>query len=528
MARATQAARPARLGRPAAIVIALALCAGVAHGDGPRTTAIGFDHTLHTRDVEVSGASEIACARCHDVKAGRLVGRPGHAACFGACHGASPATPRRGTTLALEPDRVKLCTNCHAEAVLVAPFSGRLAVPYPPYTIDRDFNLTLGHAQHRAVACTLCHDPVARERPAARGRPAAHEPAPHARCSGCHDGTPTAGHAFAMAACATCHPRAVGKPQPPELAAVQNTVTAVFSHASHAARGAAGRDCVTCHAKIREAAGTELPRPTAKDCASCHDGKQAFAVTAACSRCHDAPKDPYDVDRPDARFHHDGAHAPVIASEPCSTCHLLDAKTGEVSIAGHAACTACHADDFGERHPKKCGACHNATEPWRRLRADRPPPETTEFGASLEHAKHPGSCVHCHTLTTPATQLRPPRGHGLCEGAGCHATTGGAAPQLSRCAACHQLGLVAARAAKSLANPWSVRLAFDHRQHAQDHDGAPVACITCHTSLVGPIVDLATPAKATCAPCHDGARAFKLTGTTCRRCHTGGVPGGRR
>ncbi|MEP6866180.1 MAG: cytochrome c3 family protein [Deltaproteobacteria bacterium] len=486
----------------ALIVVVLAALAAVACGE-TRTTAIGFDHTVHARNVDVSGASPIACTRCHEQKAGRLIGKPGHAACFGTCHGAAPTGVKRGAKLAIGEDRLKLCTNCHAEAALVAPSTGTLAVPYPPYRIDRDFNLALSHAKHRDVTCTQCHD-LSSTKP----------PAPHARCAGCHDGK---AKAFAMTTCETCHPPAVGKPQPPELKAVQNTVTAIFSHATHAARGGAGKDCATCHAKIRESDASELPRPTAGDCAHCHDGKQAFSVTASCTKCHAAPADAFLVDRPETRFRHDASHAALLASEPCTTCHVLDAKTGEVHIADHSACTQCHAEDFGLRHPKKCGACHNATEPWRHLRADRPLPDSTEFGASLDHAKHTGACTSCHSLRTPTTQLRSPRGHAACLGNGCHAASGGAAPQLVNCAACHRLGLAAERLAKRIADPWSVRLGFTHAAHQN------AACKDCHTALVGPLVTLATPAKATCAPCHDGTRAFKLTGTTCRRCHTGGV-----
>ncbi|MEO8554689.1 MAG: cytochrome c3 family protein, partial [Kofleriaceae bacterium] len=110
-------------------LVVLLVLMGVARADGPRATAIGFDHTVHARNVDVSGAAPIDCTRCHDQKAGRLVGRPGHAACFGTCHGPAPKTARTR----LEPDRLKLCTSCHAEAALVAPFAGTLAVGYPPY-----------------------------------------------------------------------------------------------------------------------------------------------------------------------------------------------------------------------------------------------------------------------------------------------------------------------------------------------------------------------------------------------------------
>ena len=60
----------------------------------------------------------------------------------------------------------------------------------------------------------------------------------------------------------------------------------------------------------------------------------------------------------------------------------------------------------------------------------------------------------------------------------------------------------------------AVRRAFEHAAH-------PGACTSCHTDLHGDdVVKLAVPAKATCASCHEGKTAFKLTGTTCTRCHT--------
>ena len=55
-------------------------------------------------------------------------------------------------------------------------------------------------------------------------------------------------------------------------------------------------------------------------------------------------------------------------------------------------------------------------------------------------------------------------------------------------------------------------------------DGSPLACTACHVQLAAvSIVDLPTPPKATCAGCHDGKHTFKLTGTTCRKCHVNGA-----
>ncbi|HEU4611435.1 MAG TPA: cytochrome c3 family protein [Kofleriaceae bacterium] len=470
----------------------------------------GFDHIVHDRDLDVKGVGVLPCARCHVESHGKLVGKPGHTACFGECHGDAPKRPRRGAKPVIG-DAMRLCTSCHDDAVLARPFTGKLPARYPPYREEPDFNIAFGHQQHGAVACTLCHD--------LRAKPA--KTTPHQRCLGCHDGSGAAGHGPAMSACAGCHPRAVGMPQPPELTPLRDSVSAVFSHARHAARGNAGKDCATCHAPIRATNDTELPRPTQAECATggCHDGKAAFATTVACTRCHDHAPDRFEVARPTERFTHSGVHADVVKARTCNACHPLSAR-GEIEVSGHAACSECHAADFGARSPKICGACHNASEPWRKLVADRALPDRTEFGAMIDHTKHRQACTTCHTLRTAGSQLRTPRGHAACLGSGCHANRTGPVPRFETCNGCHRLGLASEREATRLSAPWSVRRAFDHATHRRTHDDHDVACTACHTQLGGNVLELATPQKPACLPCHDtGKGAFKLTGTTCTRCH---------
>lgn len=486
-----------RLVTALAVLIALfAVARAAPPGGGAAGGAVGFDHLVHDRNVVVAGAESPPCLRCHAIKAGALVGRPGHAACFGACHGAPPAAGERAG------DRVKVCTACHAEAQL-AP-GARAAVAYPPYRIERDFSIALGHKRHHAVACAQCHT----------GKPASG----HARCAGCHDGSSASGRGPAMTACAGCHTPAVGAPLPPRIRRAEISVAGAFSHGKHAARGGDGARCVTCHRPVLATDDNLLPAPDAPSCAAarCHDGAAAFPLTAACTRCHVDPNLPgFKVERPDARYSH-ATHAEV--GKPCATCHPLT-RTGEVAVVGHAPCAPCHAEDFGRREPTICGACHNGTEPWRALVADRGPPERTEFGAMLDHAKHPAPCATCHNLTTPAVELRPPRGHRACTGKACHAIASGPAPRLGACEACHRRSLALDRQTARRTAPWSVRSKFDHKAHAAR--GGAERCETCHVELGPDVVALATPPKATCAPCHDGTTAFKLTGTTCTRCHQG-------
>jgi c(7)-type cytochrome triheme protein len=504
-----------------AVLVTALVAAGVAAGApapaapgapvapvAPGTRAIGFEHNLHDRDVVVSGAESLPCARCHTMRGGALVGKPDHAACFGACHG---PPPRRGAgSNAGSNGRLAICTACHAEATLLAPRPGAFPVHYPPYTLEPNFGITVGHKRHREIACAQCH--------------AARKPAPHKRCAGCHDGSGAPGRGPAMTACTGCHTPATGAPLPPSILPAEINVKGTFSHARHAARGPEGGTCVACHRTLLETDDNVLPAPGAATCAAarCHDGAAAFAITASCTRCHLDPNQPgFKVERPADRYSH-ATHAAVQL--PCATCHPLT-RTGEVIVVGHAPCVTCHAEDFGRRQPRICGACHNATEPWRALIADRGPRERTEFGATIDHGKHAAACTSCHVLTTATTQLRPPRGHRACTGTACHAVASGPAPRLGACEGCHRQGLALDRQVARLAAPWSVRTRFDHASHARASRGTPVGCDACHVDLRAPdVTALATPPKATCAPCHDGTSAFKLTGTTCTRCHQGANP----
>jgi c(7)-type cytochrome triheme protein len=224
--------------------------------------------------------------------------------------------------------------------------------------------------------------------------------------------------------------------------------------------------------------------------------------------------------RPAAPFAHP-APAGGVVLDAGAACHRL-AAGGEPRSTGHGACTACHAEHFVAPRPGICGACHASTEPWRALTVDRMPSPTSDFGASLDHGRHRAlACERCHSLDTAARELRPPRGHVACSGSGCHAASGGPPPALAACAACHGLGVERTRTAERTAAPWSVRTRFRHGGHRVDRAGVALPCGSCHsaTTAAGDGAMPAPPAKVTCAPCHDGKIAFKMSGHGCARCH---------
>lgn len=492
---------PAAWTRRLALAIALLALAHVGAW-AQAGAATGFDHTRHDGKVTITGAPSIACASCHVPGPRGAIGvRPGHAACFGACHGAPPV---RGQPV--DAARAPVCLTCHAPASLTAP---RPTVAYPPYRLDPDYGLTFTHARHAAGDCTTCHAQPGGTKP---------RPAPHARCLTCHATT-----APQMSDCAGCHPAGTGANLSPHAVSSDLPVGDAFDHARHRRRspGAPALACATCHVATARAAGLELPTPTVASCSlgGCHDGAAAFATTERCTRCHiRAPAGSFVVARPTARFSHSDHAGPTLGAA-CAGCHPL-AADGQIRTAGHAACTgaACHAADFAARQPTICGACHVATEPWRALTPDRSPPSTSEFGVEISHQGHAAiACARCHRHDTATTELRPERGHGACIGAGCHEAAGGPAPTMTACAACHGLGQEAARRRQRTEAPWTVRARFRHGPH----DPAAVACADCHVDVAAAttVAAIAGPPKAACAGCHDGARAFRMTGHGCARCH---------
>jgi c(7)-type cytochrome triheme protein len=455
-----------------------------------------FDHVKHAAQTK----DAIACTSCHATTKTGLGAKPSHATCFGKCHGPAPSLPTKGKKLVVEPARMAVCTTCHTQGSLEA---GTDKKSFAPNVRDpsADFALAIGHKRHANVTCAQCH--------------AQTKPAPHTRCASCHVGG--AGKGPTMSLCTGCHFPADKTPQ---LVEAKILVRSAFSHAKHATRGAAAK-CATCHAGVTDTDARELEHPTAKTCAiaGCHDGKAAFPPTEACTKCHqDVPVGKFDVARPPGQFSH-AFHLAYVSFVACTTCHPV-AKSGEVGLADHAQCASCHEEDFGARSPKICSACHDATEPWRKLNPDRPSLPKSEFGASLDHDKHRAACTNCHNLTTASAQLRPPRGHTSCAGKGCHAVSGGAPPTFVNCGACHDLGIEERRETQREAATWSVRKLFTHAKHERAPDGNALACTTCHLDVGGSdLLSIATPPKSTCVPCHDGQTSFKITGTGCSKCH---------
>ena len=529
-----------------ALVLPAAPAGGIPGRGGP--PADGFDHIAHQGRVVARAVAPPPCSRCHRTAAGgRLSGKPGHASCFGDCHGPTPARATPGRAYPVDDAREKLCHACHRPAHIARlerGARGRVPAAFPPYDGDRDFALTMSHAAHARVerGCRACHaepaEPGSRDVARARRQ---HAGAPHARCASCHERSPAPG-GVGMQSCNACHAQAVGPSRGPRRDPGAYPVRSRFSHRRHLARMGGGDrvQCRACHAGAVAESGELVPTPGKEHCRPCHDGKRAFSlVEPACRRCHGPP----DRERPvpvleRSRFSH-RAHAAGRPGLACTTCHALDGRGAPVTaLRGHAPCAdaGCHDGDFAAAAPVTCGVCHVRAEPWREQHADPTPADTTEFGAEFSHRAHLAArpapidapCTRCHR-PAPDGRFETRSGHAACAGARCHGPArGGAAPRLSSCSGCHSLGRAAARERAQADRRWSVRQRFTHAPHAAE-PGAParpVRCTECHAATLASdrLAAMQPPRKQSCARCHDGRTSFKLTGHTCGRCHTPAAP----
>ncbi|ACY15249.1 cytochrome c3 family protein [Haliangium ochraceum] len=556
----------ARLGRADEQPAAEAL-AGSALAARVPTGPTGYEHAAHAAANAAAGGAEIPCQRCHSLGRQGQVAAVGHAACFGACHGAAPRRWPQTWASAAEAERRPLCLSCHS-AALFAPAGPGAPPPSRRYAAPRTaratpaFALRMSHLGHVSATggsggCTACHAPMSRVDRGARGRAGARAGAAragaaaaraHARCVRCHAPDADAAAAGAagpqpLSACTSCHQPAGEGPARPSL--IASAAPAEFSHARHSARGLSA--CGDCHEAVAEAADNALPTPSTAACATCHDGERAFSVlTPSCTRCHSARLSRSGPRPPRGPGFSHVMHRARGLDLPCRRCHSLDAAgVPQPPASDHGPCSdaGCHRREFSSAEPIICGACHVGTDPSRPLYFTPGARADTEFGARYSHRAHPGAsdqaCAGCHRQRTALRQRGLPRTHATCSGAGCHelpATEGegegegddaepdaATAPlPLTACEGCHRIGRAAARRAVRLGAPWSVRARFDHERHERPpFTAAARACTSCHQDVAAAdsVEAIASPPKQSCAPCHDGGAAFKLTGHECVRCH---------
>lgn len=259
------------------------------------------------------------------------------------------------------------------------------------------------------------------------------------------------------------------------------------------------------------------------------------------------------------------------AAVSCDACHTIDQDGTLVGRPDHNRCFAvCHTPmppsrvlgrpyRVDEDLARQCRTCHSADALADAARGGRTrltvsyPPYgigcgrdddsecDIDFSIQMSHAKHDRAatetgrdCGACHM--TVGTSARPSTDmHARC--AACHAravdvrtgvdepdtekrtqASGARMPPMTACTACHRPAHGPRTRPSMNRGAFPVTKAFSHARHASVE---PLRCRTCHTAVARvDTTELPSPTMAACQSCHNGTRAFRATGPTCRRCHT--------
>jgi hypothetical protein len=460
-----------------------------------------FSHAAHAARLAAKGKAESPCASCHQLRGADFApippGKNNHHPCID-CHGPS------------EFSRGPKCLTCHSSIRGFKP--GRPW--FPPYVQPGEFHVGFPHAKHvggagqAAETCGGCH-----AKQEGRGGAGASGKS-HGACGICHasDVKP------AMSDCAGCHQPGPAPPaaHPAEEPSIYRT-TQKFDHAAHA-RKVAQRGlkpaCNACHLGL--SAQDPPARPTMQMCEGCHDGRTAFDARGNhCGSCHSTPPDAKlsPLPAPQKQFHHEAHQALNVKISDCASCHApgLDWKAVHAGRNNHQPCQQCHAAEFRMPGQPICLTCHERNDPFT-PNPLRPTPKdeatrTRDWRVGqVPHPPHLAARVACATCHPKEANAAPTvLGHALC--GQCHKE--GAKTTLAMCGACHVSASqkLAARADR----PWSTRARFVHDdKHRQ-------GCDSCHRTAGAP--DLTPPTMKGCATCHEGAKAFKVTGFECAKCH---------
>ena len=486
-------------------------------------------HGCHGDRANHKGTLGAQCERCHQVGGWKLVKH-------------SPAQHR----FALVGKHDLKCVSCHAAGAHLAPDQ-----------VCRDC-----HAQPHSgtsAPCLTCHNLVdfqtvtyTKHTFSPASLPGKHAAA---KCIGCHPGFGFAGTTVQcaschrkdqpheqLAACDSCHVgrglswkpvtlRRATPTQPPSIYQVGSS----FDHVTHAqkvtARGLQPK-CGACHAALNF-----TQRPSMQSCESCHDGQtlgqkdqknRVFdALGTQCVRCHKAPAVlPTLTTSSPAPFSHEAHAKRQVTVDDCRMCHGAGVEWQKVRAGRdqHRPCQKCHAAEFRKSGQPICLVCHLRADPF----APNPLRPPLAVGAEwrrgdVPHSAHAAAELPCQTCHLAEAGLAPSSGSSI----GGHAVCGrchiaGTPLTLERCSACHTLASAPRQARPD--RPWSTRARF---RHDQPHREQP--CESCHRGVAPaapgatamaawPLMNL--PTMGDCASCHNGSKAFKVTGFECARCHT--------
>jgi len=357
---------------------------------------------------------------------------------------------RRHYTMA-EMERTKSCGACHTGVKAFSVSSEKDCVRCHKgkprdisYKIKGFGEATFSHSTHIAKtggACRSCHGKIITGK--AKSVSMA-EMEKGKTCGACHNGK----KAFSVTAnCDRCHK---GSPKPKDIVfTIPGTNPATFSHAVHTAAYA----CKDCHTKTfpyKAVVGkfTMDDMDKGKSCGTCHNGKDVFATSGDCAKCHKGMK-PGNITFKlkgvaPATFSHD-IHTAAYACKDCHTKTFpYKAVTGKATMDDMAkgkSCGTCHNGKEVFATTGDCAKCHPGLKPGV-INYMLPKPEGD---ATFSHEFHLQTykCADCHTKIFPyrvgatkATMTDMEKGKAC---GACHNKGKDAFSVEDECAKCHKM-----------------------------------------------------------------------------------------
>ncbi|MBI2354632.1 MAG: cytochrome c3 family protein [Deltaproteobacteria bacterium] len=286
------------------------------------------------------------------------------------CHDAIFNLRSRKRFTMAEMERTKSCGACHSGIKAFSVASEKECVKCHKgkprevtYRIKGLGEAVFSHAIHTAKtggACKSCHNGkviTGKEKGVTMA-----EMEKGRTCGSCHNGKKV----FAVTAnCDRCHKGL----KPKDITfALKGVTPATFSHSFHTQ----AYSCKDCHTKtfpykavVGKASMDDMAR--GKSCGACHNGKDAFASSGDCAKCHKGMKPTtitFKTDAGVATFSHE-FH---LQAYKCADCHtrVFPFKAGALKatmadMEKGKSCGACHNKDkeaFSVKDDKYCDKCH--------------------------------------------------------------------------------------------------------------------------------------------------------------------------
>ncbi len=454
-------------------------------------SAAAFDHSItgFTLTGTHTSPEPTACAACHINNNYSL----NSADCYG-CHQAAFLST---TTIGGEvpnhvnagfPTTATACATCHPITTWSAGVFNHSAT---------GFALTNGHAN---VACNLCHinnNYSLMIAPTDCGNSQCHLTTWQQTTNPVH---PSAGAAFAVANCSTCH-------------STVNWTTATFDHST------TGFLLTNGHANVA--------------CALCHINNN-YSLTIASTDCGNSQCHLTTWQQTNNPVHSTSGAA--FAAANCATCHTTtdwDAASFDHSVTGFTLtgthmsptptpCASCHVNNNYTRNSADCYGCHQAAFL-----------STTTIGGSVPNHVAAGfpttaaQCASCHPITTWSAGIFN------------HATTGFPLTNSHAtvaCNLCHVNGNYSLNIAPTACGTSGCHLTDWQNTNAPPHSAAGATfaaanCATCHTTVSWTTATFdhsttgfaltgmhVSPTPTPCAACHV-SNNYSLNSTACYGCH---------